>query len=133
MKELRLILTVENLDEVINFYKNEVGLKESLSWDEDTGKGIILEAGLASLEIIDRNHKDFIDQMEVGRAGVSGDIRIALNFGGKLTEKSEFLTQTGAAKKIGEITKAPWSNVMRIEDPNGMQITLFDSSTITDK
>src|SRR5699024_3974127 len=65
MKELRLILTVDNLDEVIDFYKNKVGLKESLSWNEKTGRGIILEAGKSSLELIDRNHKNFIDNMEV--------------------------------------------------------------------
>jgi predicted enzyme related to lactoylglutathione lyase len=130
MKELRLILTVDNLDEIIDFYKNQVGLKESLSWNEDTGRGIILEAGKASLELIDRNHKDFIDKMEVKNSGVSGDVRIALNFGKTLTEKSEFLLQTGAIK-VGEITKAPWSNVIRIADPNGLQITLFDTSTVT--
>lgn len=130
MKELRVILTVENLDEVIDFYKNKVGLKESLSWNKETGRGIILEAGKASLELIDRNHKDFIDKMEIGRTGISGDVRIALNFGKSLSEKSNFLVQHGA-KKIGDFLKAPWSNVMRVEDPNGMQVTLFETSTIT--
>lgn len=131
MKELRLILTVDNLDEVIDFYKNKVGLKESLSWNEKTGRGIILEAGKSSLELIDRNHKDFIDNMEVGEEGISGDVRIALNFGESLPEKSNFLLENGA-KKIGNLTKAPWSNVMRMEDPSGMQITLFDTSTVTE-
>lgn len=129
MKELRLILTVDNVDEVIDFYKNTVGLKESISWDQETGKGIILEAGIASLEIIDRNHKDFIDEMEVGKSGVAEDVRIALNFGSSLQDTSKFLLQNGAVK-IGELKKAPWSNVMRVQDPNGMQITLFDTSTL---
>lgn len=129
MKELRLILTVDNLDEVIDFYKNKVGLKESISWDEKTGKGIILEAGIASLELIDRNHKNFIDEMEVGKHGVADDVRIALNFGSSLQDTSKFLLQNGAVK-IGELTKAPWSNVMRVKDPSGMQITLFDTSTL---
>lgn len=131
MKELRLILTVDNLDEIIDFYKNQVGLKESLSWDEPTGKGIILEAGKASLELIDRKHKNFIDQMEVGREGVSGDVRIALNFGVEMPEKSNQLLKNGA-KQIGKLTQAPWSKIMRIEDPAGMQISLFEKSTVTD-
>lgn len=132
MKELRLILTVDNLDEIIDFYKNQVGLQESLSWDEPTGKGIILEAGKASLELIDRKHKNFIDKMEVGKEGVSGDVRIALNFGSEMPEKANKLLKNGA-KKIGAITQAPWSKIMRIEDPAGMQITLFEKSTVTDK
>lgn len=86
------------MDEVIDFYKNKVGLKESLSWNEKTGRGIILEAGKSSLELIDRNHKDFIDNMEVGEAGVSGDVRIALNFGESLPEKSNFLLENGAKR-----------------------------------
>lgn len=132
MKELRLVLTVDNLDEIIDFYKNQVGLTESLSWDSPTGKGIILEAGKASLELIDRKHKDFIDKMEVGKAGVSGDVRIALNFGSQMPEKSKQLLRNGA-KPLGKLTSAPWSDIMRIEDPAGMQITLFEKSTITDK
>lgn len=38
MKELRLILTVDNLEEVIDFSKNKISLKESISWDEETGR-----------------------------------------------------------------------------------------------
>lgn len=132
LKELRLVLTVDNLDEVIDFYKNHVGLKESLAWDSETGKGIILEAGKASLELVDRRHKDFIDKMEVGKTGVSGDVRIALNFGTHMYEKSQYLLQHGA-NPLGKLTKAPWSNIMRIADPAGMQITLFEKSTVTDK
>ncbi|MBB6270549.1 methylmalonyl-CoA/ethylmalonyl-CoA epimerase [Pedobacter cryoconitis] len=131
MKELRLILTVDNLDEIIDFYRNQVGLKESLSWDAPTGKGIILEAGKASLELIDRKHKNFIDQMEVGNEGISGDVRIALNFGAEMPEKAEQLLQNGA-KQIGKLTQAPWSKIMRVEDPAGMQISLFEKSTLND-
>lgn len=125
-------MTVDNLDEIIDFYKNQVGLKESLSWNEETGNGIILEAGVASLELIDRKHKNFIDQMEVGKEGVSGDVRIALNFGAEMQAVSEKLVLNGA-KQVGRLTTAPWSNIMRIEDPAGMQITLFENSTITDR
>ncbi|KIO78871.1 hypothetical protein TH53_00710 [Pedobacter lusitanus] len=70
--------------------------------------------------------------MEVGKAGVSGDVRIALNFGDQISEKSKQLLRNGA-KPLGKLTKAPWSDIMRIEDPAGMQVTLFEKSTITDK
>lgn len=36
--------------------------------------------------------------MEVGEAGVSGDVRIALNFGESLPEKSNFLLENGAKR-----------------------------------
>lgn len=128
IKELRIILTVENLDELIKFYRDVAGMETSKEWHEATGNGIILDAGRASLELIDKSHAERIDQLEVGKR-VAGPIRLAL----RVSEDIDTSTETfvnGGAKSLAPPTKAPWSYVARVEDPEGMQITLFTDSTL---
>lgn len=130
VKELRLILTVDNLDELINFYRNSVGLETSKEWHEDAGNGIIFDAGRASLELIDKKHAERIDQIEVGER-VSGPVRLALRVTEPVEAATEALVEGGAAQVASPRT-APWSEVSRIEAPGGMQITLFATSTLVD-
>lgn len=129
IKELRIILTVDNLDELIKFYRDTAGMETSKEWHEATGNGIILDAGRASLELIDSSHAARIDEIEVGKR-VAGPIRLALRVSGDINTSTETFV-SGGAKSLAKPTKAPWSYVARIEDPAGMQITLFTDSTIT--
>jgi predicted enzyme related to lactoylglutathione lyase len=128
VKELRIILTVENLDEIIRFYREVVGLETSKEWHESTGNGIILEAGKASLELIDSKHAGRIDEIEVGKP-VAGSVRLALNIGQHIESASEELV-AGGATKLADVKEAPWSKVIRLQDPAGMQFTLFEKSTL---
>lgn len=128
VKELRIILTVENLDEVIKFYREAAGLSTSKEWHEAGGNGIILEAGKASLELVDQRHAARIDDIEVGKR-VAGPVRIALNVGGDIEGASTTLIKGGAVK-LADVKQAPWSKVMRLQDPGGMQFTLFENSTL---
>ena len=128
VKELRIILTVDNLEEVIRFYQETLRLEVSKEWHEPTGNGIILDAGRASLELIDKQHAETIDEVEVGRR-VAGNVRIALNIGGNIEEVGKTLEVSGAIK-IADVKQAPWSKVQRMQDPGGMQFTLFETSTL---
>ena len=128
VKELRLILTVENLEEVIKFYKETIGLEVSKEWHESTGSGVILDAGRASLELIDNKHAERIDQIEVGKR-VAGQVRIALNVAEEIEGVGKQLEASGAVK-IADVKQAPWSKVQRMQDPGGMQFTLFETSTL---
>ncbi|GAB4033284.1 VOC family protein [Spirosoma gilvum] len=130
VKELRLILTVENLDELIRFYRDTVGLETSKEWHEETGNGIILDAGRASLELIDASHAARIDQLEVG-SRVSGPVRLALRVVEPVAKASEILID-GGATEVAPPTVAPWSDVARVKAPDGMQLTLFTTSTLVD-
>ncbi len=129
VKELRIILTVDNLNEMIKYYTETVGLKISKEWHETTGNGIILEAGKASLELIDENHASTIDQMEVGKR-VAGRVRLALNIGENNIEEASSKFIVGGATIMADIKQAPWSKVMRMADPSHMQISLFETSTL---
>src|SRR5258705_7206999 len=95
VKELRIILTVDNLDEIIQFYRDVAGLPVSKEWQEATGNGIILEAGKASLELIDHKHAANIDEIEVG-GRISGPVRLALNIGENIEDASEKFIAGGA-------------------------------------
>ncbi len=128
VKELRIILTVDNLDEVIKFYRQTVGLEVSKEWHEPTGNGIILTAGLASLELIDKKHAGTIDEIEVGKQ-VAGPVRLALNIGDGIETVGKTLEVSGAIK-LADVKQAPWSKVQRMQDPGGMQFTLFETSTL---
>ncbi|MBC9914185.1 VOC family protein [Chitinophaga varians] len=131
VKELRLVLTVDNLEEIIRFYRDTVGLPVSKSWDEETGSGVILEAGRASLELIDAKHAATIDALEVGRR-VAGPVRIALNVGKEIETATATLSAAGA-EVISPVVAAPWSRVSRLQDPAGMQLTLFEKSTLLEE
>jgi catechol 2,3-dioxygenase-like lactoylglutathione lyase family enzyme len=128
VKELRIILTVENLDEIIHFYREVAGLKVSKEWHDTTGNGIILEAGKASLELIDQRDAVEIDQIEVGKR-IAGTVRLALNIGENIEQASKTFIEGGAIP-LAEIKQAPWSKVRRLQDPAGMQFTLFENSTL---
>ncbi|HEY1164845.1 MAG TPA: VOC family protein [Chitinophaga sp.] len=131
VKELRVILTVDNLDEVIRFYRDIAGLETSKEWHEATGNGIILDAGRASLELVDSKHAARIDEIEVGKR-TAGPVRLALNVGKNITVAADKLV-AGGAKQLAEIKQAPWSKVVRMEDPGGMQFTVFENSTLFEK
>ena len=128
VKELRIILTVENLEEIIQFYRDVAGLAVSKEWHESTGNGIILEAGKASLELIDHKHSARIDEIEVGRR-IAGPVRLALNIGENIEDASEKFI-AGGAVELADIKQAPWSKVKRLQDPSGIQFTLFETSTL---
>lgn len=128
VKELRVILTVNNLDELIKFYRDTAGMTTSKEWHEDTGNGIILEAGKASLELIDEKNAAKIDEIEVGKR-VAGAVRLAINVGEDIESAAAILVK-GGATSLADIKQAPWSKVMRLQDQSGMQLTLFESSTL---
>ncbi|HEY8918139.1 MAG TPA: VOC family protein [Chitinophaga sp.] len=130
VNELRIILTVDNLEEIIKFYRDSLGLATSKEWHEQTGNGIILDAGRASLELIDSRHAATIDEIEVGER-VAGPVRLAFKVGNAIDTAGEKLAAAGAIK-IADVKQAPWSKVQRMQDPSGMQFTLFETSTLTE-
>lgn len=128
IKELRIILTTDQLEETIRFYREQMGLTTSKEWRESTGNGIILEAGRASLELVDSLHAELIDSIEVGQR-IAGPVRLAFNLGTGIEEVGSHLGKNGA-KLLSGVKQAPWSKVQRLEDPSGMQFTLFEKSTL---
>ena len=53
VRELRLAVTVENYDDAVRFYRDVLGLPVIQEWAEPAGSGAILDAGHATLELLD--------------------------------------------------------------------------------
>ena len=76
VQELRLVVTAEDYDTAVTFYRDVVGLPELAAYQAEGGHVTILDAGRATLEITDPVHAAYIDRVEVGRR-VAGHIRVA--------------------------------------------------------
>src|SRR6476646_3959072 len=77
VKELRLALTVEDVDAALAFYRDALGLEQLADWSSATGRVVLLQAGRATLELLDEAQAETIDSIEAG-GRVTGTVRLAL-------------------------------------------------------
>jgi catechol 2,3-dioxygenase-like lactoylglutathione lyase family enzyme len=125
VKELRIALTVEDYDEALAFYRDALGLTLLEEWKAPGTNGALLEAGRATLEIFDEGQARMVDDFEVGRR-VAGTVRFALEVDDSAAVADE-LEQAGA-ERLGGPVETPWGDVnVRLQAPDGMQLTLFTS------
>ena len=121
--ELRIALTVDDYERAVAFYRDALGLAEVESWDRPNGRGTILDAGRATLELFDPLQAETLDDIEVGRR-VSGPVRLAIHVDDSAAMGAE-LVEAGAARE-GEPVETPWGDRnVRVRAPDGMQLTLF--------
>ncbi|RRR83475.1 glyoxalase/bleomycin resistance/extradiol dioxygenase family protein [Streptomyces sp. RP5T] len=123
VRELRLVVTAEDYDEALRFYRDVLGLPERAAFSSPDGRVTILEAGRATLELTDPNHAAFIDEVEVGRR-VAGHVRVAFEVDDS-TATTARLAKAGA-QVVAEPTRTPWNSLnSRLEAPGSLQLTLF--------
>lgn len=123
VRELRLVVTVEDYEEAVAFYRDVLGLSEREAFESEDGRVTILEAGRATLEIADPKQADFIDEVEVGRR-VAGKFRVAFEVDDSAATTTK-LSAAGATV-VAEPTRTPWNSLnARLEAPGGIQLTLF--------
>jgi catechol 2,3-dioxygenase-like lactoylglutathione lyase family enzyme len=70
-------LTVPDFGEALAFYRDALGLAQIADWSSDGGRVVVLEAGRATLELLDEAQAVTVDRIEAGRR-VSGAVRLAL-------------------------------------------------------
>ncbi|MFF7945273.1 VOC family protein [Streptomyces griseorubiginosus] len=123
VRELRLVVTADDYDEALRFYRDVLGLPERAAFSSPDGRVTILEAGRATLELTDPNHAAFIDEVEVGKR-VAGHIRVAFEVDDS-TATTARLAEAGA-EVVAEPTRTPWNSLnSRLEAPGSLQLTLF--------
>ena len=123
--ELRVALTTEAFDRMASFYRVGLGLEPSQTWHEDQGRALVLDMGKATLEVFDEKQAQTVDQIEAGRR-ISGQIRFALRVP-DLDAAMKRLQAHGATLVHGPVV-APWGDkIVRFQDPDGMQITLYQA------
>ena len=84
----------------------------------------MLDAGRATLELINNPQRHLIDQLEVGR-DVSREIRVAFEVADARVATDAVVTL--GAELVAALTMTPWGSLNApIEGPDGVQLTLFD-------
>ena len=123
--ELRLVVTVDDYERALAFYRDALGLAEQGAYSAPNGGRVtLLDAGRATLELADAAQAEFIDDVEVGRR-VAGTIRVAFQVAdaGNATDR---LAAAGA-EVIAAPTRTPWESLnARLTAPDGLQLTLFE-------
>ncbi|MCR3752961.1 hypothetical protein LX88_006956 [Lentzea californiensis] len=123
VRELRLVVTADDYDEALRFYRDVLGLEQRAAFTSDGGRVTILEAGRATLEITDPPHAAFIDEVEVGRR-VAGHVRVAFEVDDSAAATRAL--EAAGAEVIAEPTRTPWNSLnARLQAPAGLQLTLF--------
>jgi catechol 2,3-dioxygenase-like lactoylglutathione lyase family enzyme len=122
--ELRLVVTAEDYDDALRFYRDVLGLRERDEFvSAGGGRVTILEAGRATLELADPLQAEFIDEVEVGRR-VAGHVRVAFQVNDTAAVTAELAA--AGADVLAEPRRTPWNSLnARLEAPAGLQLTLF--------
>ena len=124
--ELRVAMTTSDYKRLVKFYCDGLGIEPAAIWDNGNGQALVLNMGNATLEIFDEVQAETIDQLEAGRR-ISGQIRFALQVP-DLNSAMERLIANGATL-VHPPVMTPWGDYnVRLQDPDGMQITLFQSA-----
>lgn len=124
VRELRVALTAPDYREAVRFYRDALGLPALEEWETEDGSGVILDAGRATLELLSQDQTAYVDEIEAGRAGVSGPVRLALEVADS-GATAEVLAAAGG-ERLAKPVVTPWRHWnVRLRAPGGMQLTLF--------
>lgn len=124
VRQLRLVVEAQDFDEAVAFYRDTLGMPEEFFVEGEGGASVVaLQAGRATLEIVNPAQRRLIDRLEVGRE-VSREIRVGFEVADAAAE-TERLVAAGA-ELVAPPTETPWRSLnSRLEAPAGLQITLF--------
>jgi catechol 2,3-dioxygenase-like lactoylglutathione lyase family enzyme len=123
--QLRVALTTADFERLLRFYSDGLGVEPAAFWQNNGGRAAMLELGRATLEIFDEAQAQAIDHIEVG-SRVSGPVRFALHVSDLDAAVNRLLAH--GATMIHGPALTPWGDRnARFQDPDGLQITLFQS------
>ena len=124
VRELRLAVTAADWAAAVAFYRDQLGLPQLADFSSERGRVVLLDAGRATLELVDADQAAYIDEVEVGRR-VAGAIRVAFEVDDSAAA-TDALVAAGA-ELIAPPTETPWRSLnARLEGPD-LQLTLFQA------
>jgi predicted enzyme related to lactoylglutathione lyase len=120
-----LVVEAHDFEAAVAFYRDVLGMPIEFVVDSEGGASVVaLQAGRATLEIINSAQRRLIDDLEVGRQ-VSREIRVAFEVTD--TEAVTARLVESGAELVAPPTETPWRSLnSRLEAPAGLQITLFE-------
>ena len=122
--QLRLVVETEDFDAALRFYRDVLGLNERAAYEgAGDARVVILDAGRATLELVNPAQRKMIDEIEVGR-DASPKIRVAFEVAD--TRSTTANLTAGGAELLGVPVETPWRSLnARLDAPAGLQITVF--------
>jgi methylmalonyl-CoA/ethylmalonyl-CoA epimerase len=126
--ELRIALTTRDYERLVNFYCEGLGIQPAARWNNGQGQALVLEMGKATLEIFDEAQAEAVDKIEADQR-ISGTVRFALQVPDVKAAMQNLLAH--GATLVHPPVRTPWGDTnVRLRDPDGMQITLFQVAGI---
>ena len=125
VRQLRVVVTAEEFDEALAFYRDVAGMPQTEAYEAEGGARVaILDAGRATLELANPAQVRFIDRVETDGAAPSDRIRIALEVGD--TAEVVDRLEAGGAVVEASARQTPWRSLnARLRGPAGLQLTVF--------
>jgi AcrR family transcriptional regulator/catechol 2,3-dioxygenase-like lactoylglutathione lyase family enzyme len=125
VRQLRVVARVDEFEEALVFYRDELGLVERESYEgEGDARVVILAAGEATLELSNASQVALIDRVETDGSAPSDRIRIAFEVGDSAAMTDRLVV--AGAELEASARETPWRSVnSRLRAPAGLQITLF--------
>ena len=132
VRQLRLVVEAEDYDAAVAFYRDALGLTEQAAFEgEGDARVMILNAGIATLEISNRAQVKLIDRVEADGAP-SAKLRIAFE-----VDDSRAVTDTlveAGGELVASARETPWRSLnSRLNAPAGLQVTLFQELETLDE
>ena len=122
--EMRLVVTAADYEAALAFYRDVLRMREVAVFSSPGGRVTILDAGRATLELVDPAHAAYVDEVEVGRR-VAGHVRVAFQVPDARAATDRAVT--GGAELIAAPVETPWRSLnARLNGPAGLQLTLFE-------
>ena len=110
VRQLRVVVTAEEFDEALAFYRDVVGMPQTEAYEAEGGARVaILDAGRATLELANPAQVRFIDRVETDGDAPSDRIRIALEVDDTAAVVARL--EAGGAVVEASARQTPWRSL----------------------
>ena len=121
---MRLVVEAEDFESALAFYRDVLGLPEREAYEgEGDARVVILDAGQATLELVNPAQHRMIDELEVGRPAAP---RIRVAFEVADSHQATYTLLDAGARLVAAPVETPWRSLnSRLDAPADLHITLF--------
>lgn len=125
-RELRFSFVFDDYEAAAHLYRDVFGLEVVMELDDQGGRGVILKVPQATLELLDPEHGDLADDIEVG-SRLGERVRIAIHVDD--LEAAVGAVSAAGGEAMAPPVDTPWGDRnQRLRAKDGLQLTLFQSS-----
>lgn len=123
VRETRVVLSAQDYEATVRLLRDGLGLRVVDGWDDPGGRGLVLDAGQATIEVIDAPQAARLDDIEAAGQR-SGPVRLA--FLVKDVPRASTQLQDAGAQPLHEAIHTPWGHLnQRLRTHDGLHLTLF--------